>query len=330
MKLPFVLAVFAMAFIVINCYSDEEAWNDYKKKHGKNYRFPFDGGSQDRIRRALFQIRSAEINKHNNEKAGSYRLEVNKFSDMAPMELEGYLGIKAGAVPSNHSVEANPDDAESRQLPPTSLDYRYDMCLPPVKDQGQCGSCWAFSAITALEFAKCKKAGTAVVLSEQQLVDCDRTSSGCNGGWYVNAWNYAKIAGGSAKKSSYEYTARVGTCRFSTWMVGAKVSSFGYVQPKNETAMQIALMKYGPLPVAMNVISSFYYYASGVYSDSACDGTTVNHGVVVVGWGELNGVKFWMVRNSWGTNWGLSGYFRIERGVNKCNIESYPAYVVAV
>ncbi|KZS11247.1 Uncharacterized protein APZ42_024011 [Daphnia magna] len=330
MRLPFVLAVFAMVFTVINCYSDEEAWNDYKKKHKKNYRFPFDNGNQERIRRALFQIRNAEINKHNSEKSGTYLLELNKFSDMAPIELNRFLGIKADSVPSNRSVETFADDIESRQRLPFSLDYRYDRCLPAIKQQGQCGSCWAFSAITPLEFARCKRAGTAILLSEQQLVDCDRTSGGCNGGWYVTAWDHIKRVGGSARKSSYEYLARVGTCRFRTWMVGARVSSSGYVQPKNETAMQLALQKYGPLAVAMNVIPSFYGYASGVYSDNACDGTTVNHGVVVVGWGELNGEKFWMVRNSWGTDWGMAGYFRIQRGVNKCNIESYPAFVVAV
>ncbi|XP_057379758.1 uncharacterized protein LOC130702106 [Daphnia carinata] len=329
MQLPFTLAVFAMVFTVINCYTDEEAWNDYKKKHGKNYRFPFDGGRQDRIRRALFQIRSAEINKHNSENSDTYRLEVNKFTDMAPIELDDFLGIKAGSVPRNHFVEANADNVESRQIP-TSLDYRYNKCLPAIKNQGQCGSCWAFSAIAPLEFAKCKKTGTAVVLSEQQLVDCDRSNGGCSGGWYVDAWNYTKRAGGSARKSSYDYTATVGTCKFSSWMVGANVSSFGYVASKNEAAMQSALVKYGPLPVAMNVVPSLYSYASGVYSDTACDGPNVNHGVVVVGWGVLNGKKFWMVRNSWGTNWGLAGYFRIQRGVNKCNIETYPAYVVPV
>ncbi|EFX87400.1 hypothetical protein DAPPUDRAFT_312328 [Daphnia pulex] len=328
MKLLFVFLVIATVVTVIKGYSEDDHWKDFKKKHNKDYRASSDGGKNDKTRKELFRARDKQIKKHNSEKAGTFRKEHNQFSDLWPLELRSYLGVNATAVPSLKFMRSVSVDLQSRAAPPASFDLRYDSCLPAIKNQGQCGSCWSFTSIAPLEFSKCKKAKVTTVLSEQHLVDCDTTNGGCNGGWYVTAWTYLKKAGGSAKQTLYNYTAKKNTCRFTTAMIAAKVSSFGYVQSNNATAMQLALQQYGPLAVAITVVPSFYSYASGVYDDNACDGQAVNHAVVLVGWGNLNGVDYWIVRNSWGTNWGLSGYFFMKRGVNKCGIETYPAFVV--
>ncbi|EFX78293.1 hypothetical protein DAPPUDRAFT_305242 [Daphnia pulex] len=217
---------------------------------------------------------------------------------------------------------------ETRQLP-TSLDYRTHACLAAVKNQGQCGNGWAYSAIGSLEFAWCKKYGTPVVLSEQQLVDFDTYDYGCNGGWYINAWNYLKnVAGGSIQQSLYSYTAKKNTLKFASSKTRANVGSYGNLPKLNAPNMQAALKTYGPISVAIAVTDSFANYASGVYTDTAC-GNVVDHAVVVVGYGKLNVIDYWIVRNSWGTGWGQSGYGFIQRGVNLCHIEEHAAFVTA-
>ncbi|EFX87406.1 hypothetical protein DAPPUDRAFT_312323 [Daphnia pulex] len=318
-----------MAVSVVKGYSDEDAWRDYKKKYKLDYNIAGDNGKRDRARKKNFLAQMEQIKRHNSKKDNGFFQELNEFSVLRPWEKKRFLGVNASMVPSAEFLKSIPVfDLQSRQLPP-SLDYRFHSCLPAIRRQGQCGSCWAFTAITPLEFSKCNITKSPVMLSEQHLVDCDTSNNGCNGGWYMDAWNYLKSKSGSAKRQLYTYTARKGACKFKSSMVGAQVSTYGYVQSKNTAAMQSALQQYGPLAVAINVINSFFSYGGGVYDDPACDGPDVNHAVVLVGWGNLNGVDFWVVRNSWGTGWGLSGYGRILRGVNRCNIESYPAFVKA-
>ncbi|XP_046647106.1 ervatamin-B-like [Daphnia pulicaria] len=328
-KFLFKFLVCSILVVFVNSYSDDDAWNDYKLTHKKDYTGFFGGGWRDQMRKKLFLVEYAKIKEHNSGESPSYRRGLNKFSDMLPSEWSRYLGLnKAALVAARLKAGPTKFKVESRDVSPT-LDLRYDICLPEVKDQGQCGSCWAFAAVAPLEFAQCKKDSTRVVLSERQLVDCDRLDGGCNGGMYTNAWTYMQNAGGSAKQTLYSpYNARQNFCKFRSSMVGAQVSTFDFLPANNPLAMQEAMEQHGLLAVAIAVVNSFMSFRGDVYDDNACDDVDVNHAVVVVGWGTLNGVDYWMVRNSWGTNWGLSGYIRIKRGVNKCGIESYPAYVV--
>ncbi|XP_046647113.1 zingipain-2-like isoform X1 [Daphnia pulicaria] len=329
MKLFFVLAALAMAVSVVNGYSDDDAWKDYKKKHKLDYNIAGDDGRRDGLRKKIFLAQRERINKHNSE-SNNYLQALSEFSVMTAWEKKQFLGIDSSRVPSAEFLKSIPVfNSQNRKLPP-NLDYRDDTCMPEVKNQGGCGSCWAFAAMTPLEFSQCKANGKLVDLSEQQLVSCDSVSSGCNGGWYVSAYNYLQNSGGSANETLYPYTAQTGVCQFQTSTVETKVSTYGYIQSQNATAMQAALQQYGPIAVALNVVDSFYGYGSGVYDDKACDGVyMINHAVVIVGWGKLKGVDYWIVRNSWGPGWGANGYILIERGVNKCLIELYPAYVKA-
>ncbi|XP_046656745.1 ervatamin-B-like [Daphnia pulicaria] len=320
----------ALALVAIFCIvhvqglSDdvEAAWEQFQAHHPSNTKSHTDAAK----RKGNFVKTHEMIQRHNKNKNAAYQLEHNDFSVMDEAEKKLYTGAVAPSGSRFLIADQQLDDS-MRQIP-TSLDYRTNTCLAPVKNQGSCGSCWAFTAITPLEFAQCKKSGSRVILSEQQLVDCDPNNGGCNGGWYTTAWNY--LRGGSARQSAYSYTAVKGTCKFSTSTIGSTVATYGGVTSKSPSAMQAALVRYGPLSVAITVINSFYSYKSGVYTDAACDNKGVNHGVVVVGWGNLSGTDYWIVRNSWGSGWGSAGYILMQRGVNKCSIETYPAAVASV
>ncbi|XP_046647089.1 ervatamin-B-like [Daphnia pulicaria] len=337
MKVLFVSVVLVIVIASIKGQSEATAeWKEYKTKNSKNYNEKIDGGKQEKMRKQFFLNKDAKIKKHNSGNS-PFKMAHNKFSDRTEEELNQLLGTVLPPLTSKpRSLISKSDDHNDRKAIriAASLDYRNHRCLAAVKNQRLCGSCWAFSAIAPLEFSKCLKTKRAVVLSEQQLVDCDTASTnmGCNGGWYAVAWEHLQKVGGSAREALYPYTAKKNTCNFCSkcaCKIGAKVSSFDYVESKNATEMQIALTKYGPLAVAITVVGSFYSYSSGVYDDPACDGKDVNHGVVVVGWGVLNSMNYWIVRNTWGTSWGIGGYILMKRGVNKCSVETYPAYVVA-
>ncbi|EFX63858.1 hypothetical protein DAPPUDRAFT_267532 [Daphnia pulex] len=223
------------------------------------------------------------------------------------------------------------------------LDYRAGNCLTPVKDQGHQVINLFIYFLSSLNKLRLGGVGVAVAgrllrllhssllnvrsmaLAEQQLVDCDNGyNRGCNGGLAIYAWKYLKtVAGGSAKQSFYPYTATSKTCKFNTSMIGAKISTFVAELPKlNATNMQSAIQTYGPIQA----------YRSGIYNDVACSSVkTTNHAVVAVGWGKGNGIDYWIIRNSWGTGWGISGYIKMQqRGVNLCNIEQHPAAITAV
>jgi len=291
-------------------------WEDYKAHNPKHQHKSEEGARKENFKKA-----HKIISDHNNS-GHNFTMEHNHISDMHDHETQSLYGLKM-PVGMRSPVWTPSDAAESRYLP-SSVDHRTDTCLQPVRNQGSCGSCWSFATIAPLEFSACKSQGQEVILSEQHLVDCDPNNHGCNGGWYTNAWSYLRSNGGSETKAGYgPYKNRKETCHFSSYYIGARVSSFANVAP-NESAMMSALQN-GPLAVAINATTNLSYYKSGVYSDN-CAGQ-VNHAVVVVGYGSLGGKPYWIVRNSWGSGWGKGGYALFARGVNMCNIESYAASV---
>ncbi|XP_032781938.2 procathepsin L isoform X2 [Daphnia magna] len=334
MKLLSTIILLTMAVAMAD--RDEDAWNFYKFQFGKAH-----SPQEDAIRKQNFLARDRVIDKHNRENK-EWQMAHNKFSDMSEEEKLNILGVKP-TIRRERSVGGY-YPVMDRQLP-TSIDYRTDKCMQAVKDQGQCGSCWSFAAVVPIEFNTCKKTGTAVSFSEQMLVDCDTYDGGCNGGMYTNAWQYIKEKGGIMKSSAYSYTSgSTGltgtTCKFDSTAVATKVTAFDWTMPyPNATVSMNFLQSEGPLPSAIKILDSFYSYASGVYSDPACivaDENDIHHAITVVGYGTTTATSttpatpYWIVRNSWGTGWGLSGYFLIKRGVNMCNIESWTAYVRVV
>merc|ERR1712029_666146 len=225
------------------------------------------------------------IQKHNAEHAlglHTFALGVNKFADLTSEEfVSTYNGYQAEAF------EGLPkSNIESIGEEPESVDWRDEGYVTPVKDQGQCGSCWAFSAVATMEGAWFKKSGELVSLSEQQLVDCYKEDSACNGGLPETGINYVISAGGIDTEESYPYKGRKHTCEASSGDKGASFTSVVSVESKSEEALKTATATQGPISVGIDASHfSFQLYSHGVYHSAMCSSTRLDHGVTVVGYG---------------------------------------------
>lgn len=210
---------------------------------------------------------------------------------------------------------------------PESVDWVTKGGVTPVKNQGQCGSCWAFSTTGAVEGAAFVSGGKLPSLSEQELVDCDNNGDmGCNGGLMDHAFEWIQDNEGICSDEEYEYHAQQSTCRTCKEIV--KVTGFKDVNPNDEHALQVAVAQQ-PVSVAIEADQrAFQFYKSGVFNLTC--GTQLDHGVLAVGYGDENGQKFWKVKNSWGASWGEHGYIRLARGLNggsgQCGIALAPSY----
>jgi len=221
------------------------------------------------------------------------------------------------------------------------MDWTAKGVVAQVKNQGQCGSCWAFSTIGALGSAYAIKTGKLIEFSEQELVSCDTQDSACNGGLMDTAFNWLEnfATAGLCTEGDYPYssgtTASRGECLKSTCapVEGSVPSSYVDIQP-NEAALLAAVANHGPISVAIEADqTAFQFYHSGVMTGQC--GTHLDHGVVLVGYGmdSESGIKFWKIKNSWGAGWGESGYIRILRGKRwpiggECGISSAASYPI--
>lgn len=227
---------------------------------------------------------------------------------------------------------------------PDSYDWRdHDGIVGAVKNQEQCGSCWAFSAVGALESQIAKVTGTPVVLSEQEMVDCvknvmapDNSSSccdGCMGGEMYSVYQYL-IENNSEDdtEKQYPYKAVDQDCQAVTSKVKTKLKSFVSLPIGDEDSIKSALYNHGPISVGVNANEDWQLYSKGIYnpSENACDSSTtsMDHGVILVGYGSEDGLDYWIVRNSWGDDWGEKGYMRLGRGHNACGVANAAIYPV--
>lgn len=224
---------------------------------------------------------------------------------------------------------------ETLSSAPASIDWVTKGAVTPIKNQGQCGSCWSFSATGAIEGAYAVSSGTLVSLSEQELVSCDTTDSGCGGGLMDNAFDWVKNNGGLCTEADYPYDSSTGTastCNKSGCTAKVTVTGHNDVAADDEDALKAAVAQQ-PVSVSIEAdTSAFQLYESGVFTNSGC-GTSLDHGVLIVGYGEEDDTNYWKVKNSWGTTWGEDGYIRLERDVNMCGISqmaSYPTGAKAV
>ena len=229
-------------------------------------------------------------------------------------------------------------------IDPSSLPHAFDWrdkagVVSEVKNQGSCGSCWTFSTTGALEahFAIHNGAWRTSRLSEQQLIDCaqDFDNHGCNGGLPSHAFEYIHNAGGLSSEFFYPYEAKGGACRFKKEeaKIGAKTLKSFNITQGDELQIMAHLVHRGPVSIAFEVVPGFNLYKSGVYTSDKCKSGTkdVNHAVLAVGYGvdhENGGIPYWIVKNSWGKNWGDEGYFKIVRGKNMCGLASCASYPV--
>lgn len=312
--------------------SDDEVRSLYESwlvKHGKAY----NALGEKEKRFDIFKDNLQFIDEHNSRNL-SYKLGLNRFSDLTHDEfrfmfVSGRMDRKArltsGKVGDRYSFGAG-DDL------PNSVDWREKGAVAPVKDQGQCGSCWAFSTVGAVEGINQIVTGDLVTLSEQELVDCDNDyNQGCNGGLMDYAFEFITKNGGIDTEEDYPYTARDGTCdQYRKNARAVSIDGFEDVPKDDEQSLKKAVA-HQPVSVAIEAGGrAFQHYQSGVFTGHC--GTNLDHGVVAVGYGTENGVDYWLVRNSWGPNWGESGYIKLERNVHassgKCGIAVEPSYPV--
>ena len=297
------------------------------QKHGKVYKDEM----EEHHRYTIWQSRRALVNEHNRHASKfGYTLAMNKFSDMSNDEITiRYKGLvmEEQLVHSNTTKYFQP----SGQFKPlASVDWRDMGAVTPVKDQKQCGSCWAFGTTGTIEGQHFLKTKQLVSLSEQNLIDCsgDWGNHGCNGGNPFKAINYTRDNGGIDTEESYPYEAVEDKCRFSAKSIGATVTGYVRIPFGDESALIEAITKVGPIAVAIDASdTTFYQYSGGVYYNYWCSTMNLDHAVLVVGYGTHNGQDYWLVKNSWGEDWGLDGYIMMARNKNNnCGIATIPVY----
>jgi len=290
-------------------------FEEWKRHHGKAYA----SEEEHEMRFEVFKDAMSFVQDHN-AKGHSYTVGLNNMADLKHQEYKQLLGykppteLKATETPFRH---ANTE-------PLDEVDWRTKNAVTPVKNQQQCGSCWTFSATGAIEGIHAIKTGSLVSVSEQEIVDCDKGGNGCGGGIMDQAFEWVVSNGGLDTESDYKYTAENGVCnKEKEDKHVVSISGHEDVPPQDETAMKKAVSKQ-PVSVAIEADQmAFQLYHGGVFS--ATCGTQLDHGVLVVGYGE----DYWLVKNSWGETWGDEGYIKMKQGVSSsgiCGILMQPSY----
>jgi len=307
-----------------------ESWKEWMNSHSKVY-----GDQEEVLRRAVWEDNLALINKHNSEYSlgkHTFTLQMNHLGDLTNKEinmmLNGFMGMNK--TESRASLLGSLLKNLYANLPDT-VDWRDKGYVTEIKDQKQCGSCWAFSTTGSLEGQHFKKTGTLVSLSEQQLVDCSTKygNQGCKGGLMDNAFRYIKDNGGDDTEECYPYEAVNDVCRYKQNCNAATDTGFVDIPSMDEMALQNAVATIGPISVAIDASkSTFHFYKTGVYNDPTCSSTRLDHGVLAVGYGtDADGGAYWMVKNSWGLSWGMQGYIKMSRNAkNQCGIATQASY----
>nr|XP_055066508.1 cathepsin S, ortholog2, tandem duplicate 1 [Misgurnus anguillicaudatus] len=306
----------------------DQHWEMWKKTHGKSYTSEV----EELGRREVWERNLQLITIHNLEVSmgmHSYDLGMNHMGDMTSEEILQTLAVTR--VPPGFRRQIGRFRGSSGSAPPESLDWREKGYVTGVKMQGACGSCWAFSSVGALEGQLKKTTGKLIDLSPQNLVDCSSKygNKGCNGGFMSSAFQYVIDNGGIDPETSYPYEAVQGQCRYNPSVHAANCTKYYFTPQGDENALKQALADVGPISVAIDATRpQFIMYRSGVYNDQTCT-KNVNHAVLAVGYGTLDGQDYWLVKNSWGATFGDGGYIRIARNQNNmCGIASYACYPV--
>ncbi|KAK9124148.1 hypothetical protein Sjap_013750 [Stephania japonica] len=259
---------------------------------------------------------------------------VTPFSDLTEEEFETmFTGLKASSPFNGLTTTAPKMDVKNL---PKNFDWRDKGAVTEVKYQGTCGSCWAFSTTGVIEGSHFLSTGELLSLSEQQLIDCDHKcdsedtescDQGCNGGLMTNAYKYIIEAGGIEEERTYPYVGKPGKCKFRAEKIAARVANFTHI-PLQENQIAANLVHRGPLAVGLNAVF-MQTYIGGVSCPLVCWKKSLNHGVLLVGYGargfsilRLGERPYWIIKNSWGKQWGENGYYRVCRGYGMCGVNT--------
>jgi len=303
----------------------QQAFSDWTQKHGKAYtteefqsRFSVFKSNMDYVR---------DWNANNDQTI----LGLTVFADLTNEEFKKiYLGTVFDGSERLSAAASLPEVA----LPQANdtVNWATMGAVTGIKNQGQCGSCWSFSTTGSVEGAHFQSTGNLVSLSEQNLMDCSRSfgNDGCNGGLMDDAFRYIISNRGIDTEASYPYMARnEPTCKFTTANIGATISSYKDVTSGSEAALLTAATA-RPVSVAIDAShNSFQLYMSGIYYEPLCSSVNLDHGVLVVGYGADTQGAYWVVKNSWGTAWGMEGYIHMARNMgNNCGIATMASYPI--
>jgi C1A family cysteine protease len=357
----FVLVVvvwFAESFPKSKKAADDISWEEYKKQFGKVYR----NNASEEAHHAEFLKTQKRVQEHNakhHRGEKKYTLGIHHLADLLPQEkarMRGHRSVQSlTAVMDSEQASNNNSNNNDISYPimmcqnfvpdpaaviPDSVDWRTKGYVTPVKDQGQCGSCYSFSATGGLEGQLMRKTGTLPSLSEQNIIDCDPIDGGCNGGNSFIAWSWVNSNGGIDSEASYPYSPTnyvqdpvpvAGKCAYNAANVAGEAVGCSSVQTMNETAMKIAVATQGPISVSLFANFSEFndFRSTDTFDDAICNSSPGpnDHAVLIVGYGtDSNGKDYWILKNSWNTNWGNEGYMNLVRGKNCIGIAQEPYF----
>jgi cathepsin F len=303
--------VILLGLALVFAFDDQTLFTAWKAQYNKQYSTV----EEEASRFETFKL-SVDRVQARNSKSGSATFGLTKYADLTPEEFKStYLGY---IRPERSDVGVlSPKDVDV----PQTLDWRTKNMVTPVKNQEQCGSCWAFSVTENIESMYCMKnqidCNTFPPLAPQEIVDCDTVDQGCNGGDPPTAYQFVMQEGGMEDESDYPYTAQDGTCAFQANLVKVTISNWQYAtQNSDETTMQNNLVSWGPLSICVDA-EPWQDYTGGVLMASDCS-NQLDHCVQLVGYDMTQSTPFWIVRNSWGTDWGENGYIRLQYGQDTC------------
>ncbi|XP_059099452.1 digestive cysteine proteinase 2-like [Tigriopus californicus] len=306
----------------------DAAFDHFKMHHDKTY----DNEKDHDNRKDIFRQNMRYI--HSKNRAGlSYKLESNHLSDWTSSEMKmlrgklytpGYNGGQAFTYTAHESASA-----------PDALDWRLYGAVSPVKDQSICGSCWSFGTAGTLEGTLFLQTGEMIRLSQQSLMDCSWGfgNNGCDGGEDYRVYKFMMAHGGIPSEEDYgPYLGADGYCHFKD--IPKKylpISGYVNVTSGDNEALRVALAKHGPISVSIDAShKSLSFYSSGVYYEPKCTSVEegLDHSVLAVGYGEMNGEKYWLIKNSWSTHWGNDGYILMSQKDNNCGVATGPTFVI--
>jgi len=328
MSIKLALAVFValLASVVVAQQHDVQfdKFMAYIRQHDKNYA----DMDEFALRFENFKTSLVRIAERNERSGGRNVFGLNKFSDMSPAEFKAaYLGYK----PSVHKRQARTLHSSHSAPAPTTVDWRLKGAVTAVKNQAQCGSCWAFSTAEEIESQWFLAGNELSTLSEQQIVSCDTVDAGCNGGDTITAYAYVQQAGGLESESAYPYTSGggdSGTCSFDQSQIVANISGYVYATPpctdactnQDETTLGTNLAAKGPVSICVYAEPWQDYMGGVLSSDCTSDYSSLDHCVQLVGYNKASGNNYWIIRNSWDTTWGEEGYIYVQIGSNLCGV----------
>jgi len=300
----------------------ERKFREFLTANNKSYATP-----EERVARlAVFAVNLEYIEHFQQVEEGdaSYS-HLSPFADISPEEFSLRHGFRASDWVAPSAEELDSEAMLSVASLPDDFDWRAKGAVNPVKNQEQCGSCWAFATVANIEGAGFVSTGKLVSLSEQELVDCDKATGdqGCGGGLPSNAFkDMIQNNIGLELEKAYPYEARNGKCQASGSQEVSFIGAWKAIST-DEDQIAAALMQYGPLAIGINA-GPMQFYSGGISKPwkALCNPKKLDHGVAIVGFGVQEGTKYWTIRNSWGASWGEQGYYRIVRGTGACGLNT--------